>query len=200
MNYYGEYEQWYCEACRKYIHPEMGRRSMPPPPPPGKKGNDIKVTIAVLMLAVMLIVSAITYAASVNRQPGSIIDSGTGSSGSVFDPSDDRLEEVRGFPVIEVTLHNNGPDDKLIIKLVHGDPIDWTKYKIILTNNSDGSSTVITQLSSLGWQSTGETFQVNKTIAGFNGLNYEKALSYQLDIYDLRENKRVFTKERLICQ
>lgn len=104
------------------------------------------------------------------------------------------------FPTIEVTLKDNGANDRLTIKHLQGDPIDWTKYKMILTNNTDETSTTITQLSALGQQSAGESAQVNSTVSGFNGVNYEKGKSYQLEIYNLKENKRVFNRENLICE
>jgi len=108
------------------------------------------------------------------------------------------------FPTIEVNLRNtfgyNGLNDRMTVKHVQGDPLDWQGYKIIITNNSDESSTVLTQLSSLGSQNAGESVQINSTIVGFNLINYEKGKAYTIEIYNLKENKRVYNRDNLICE
>lgn len=113
-----------------------------------------------------------------------------------------RGNEELQFPIIEISLVDSGiaGADEMSIKHTSGDPIDWSKYKIILTNNTDGSSTVMTQLNSLGDQSAGEMVLVNSTIADFNGIDYQKGKSYQMEIYNLRENKRVLNHKNLICE
>jgi hypothetical protein len=115
-----------------------------------------------------------------------------------FGPGDDYNMPV--FPTIEVRLQDNAINDRLIIKHVQGDPIDWTRYKIIMTNNTDDSSTTMTQLNELGWQTAGESKQINRTISGFNHLNYEKGKTYTLEIYNLKENKRVYNRDNLVCE
>ena len=103
------------------------------------------------------------------------------------------------FPTIEVTLSDNGAADRLTIKHVQGDPIDWTGYKVIMTNNTDETTTTMTQLNSLGTQNAGESKQINSTIGGFTGINYEKGKTYTMEIYNLKENKRVFNRDNLVC-
>jgi hypothetical protein len=111
-------------------------------------------------------------------------------------------EDVARFPTIEVNLRDNGPaeSDTITIKHVQGDPLDWSDYKLIITNNTTDFSTTMTNLNSLGQITAGEQSKINVTIAGFTGLNYLKAYSYTIEIYDLKENKRVYVNDNRICE
>ena len=114
-------------------------------------------------------------------------------------------EEVGTFPTIEVTLRDVGNDDNgadtLAIKHIQGDPLEWSDYKVIITNNSDAADTaVITDLSSLDQITAGESSTITESVSGFNDIEYEKASAYQLEIYNLKENKRVYNRDNIICQ
>jgi len=113
-------------------------------------------------------------------------------------------EEVGTFPTIEVTLkHGASASDSLTIKHIQGDPLDWTKFKVIITNQTDTTNTaVMTDLSALtpNQITAGESSSITKSIAGFDDIDYQKGKSYQLEIYNLKENKRVYNKENVICE
>jgi flagellin-like protein len=113
-------------------------------------------------------------------------------------------EEAAKFPTIEVTLRDGGnsADDILRVKHIQGDPLDWTEYKMIITNNSDDKSTTMTNLNNLETQTAGESKEINTTvtITGFHSIDYAKASSYTIEIYDLQENKRVYQNNNIICQ
>jgi len=109
--------------------------------------------------------------------------------------------EIR-FPTVEVELaHGSGDADTLKIKHTSGAPLDWSKYKMIITNNTDTTDTaIITDLSSLGQITAGESSLITESsITGFSDIDYQKGNSYQLEIYNLKENKRVLNSENVIC-
>jgi flagellin-like protein len=114
----------------------------------------------------------------------------------------DGTENDFKFPTLEITLTDGMDDgDTLDIKHTSGDPLDWKKYKVIITNNTDKSDTaVITDLSSLGQITAGEYSTITESgISGFSDIDYVKGNSYQLEIYNLKENKRVMNKQNVIC-
>jgi hypothetical protein len=116
---------------------------------------------------------------------------------------DDDDNDVATFPTIEVTLkHGSANGDSLRIKHIQGDPLDWSKFKVILTNNTDVTDTaLITDLTSLGQITAGESSSVTELgITGFSDIDYEKGKAYQLEIYNLKENKRVYNRDNIICE
>jgi hypothetical protein len=115
---------------------------------------------------------------------------------------DDNGEEEVKFPTLDIALWDNGPaeTDSLRVKHLQGDPLDWSDYKIIITNNTNDFTSTMVNLNSLGTITAGDTSRINNTIPGFTGINYSKATSYMIEIYNLKENKRVYYLSNLICQ
>ena len=102
------------------------------------------------------------------------------------------------FPTIEVTLKDNGINDKLTIKHVQGDPLDWSGYKMFITNNSDEYIASLRDLSPLGFQNAGETKFINSTISDFNEIDYERGKAYTIEIYDYKDNKLVYVRDNVV--
>jgi flagellin-like protein len=113
------------------------------------------------------------------------------------------------FPTVDVTLRDvpGGDGDSLAIKHKAGDPVDWTKYKIIITNQSDPTDSAVMN-SLTGEMINGETSifgSVTNTtsgmvaVTGFGNINYQKTKSYQVEIYDISGNQLVWQKKNVIC-
>ena len=112
-------------------------------------------------------------------------------------------EEVGTFPTIEVTLKQGATDtDSLGLKHIQGDPLDWSKFKVIITNNTDTTDTaVMTDLSVLTQITAGESSSITESgVTGFSDIDYQKGKAYQLEIYNLKENKRVYNRDNIICE
>jgi hypothetical protein len=117
-----------------------------------------------------------------------------------IDSDDFYSETVTVFPTIEISLqHGDDNGDKLSIKHTSGDPLDWSNFKIIISDS--GNSAVMTDLSSLGQIAAGEKSTITESgISGFSDIDYAKGSSYQVEIYNLKENKRVYNRDNLICE
>jgi hypothetical protein len=111
-------------------------------------------------------------------------------------------EETASFPTIELTLKDEKStvgEDTLTVKHTAGDPLDWSRYKIIITNQSDTSDTSV-MISLEGYITAGESITFNSTTTGFANIDYQKTKSYMIEIYNIKENKRVWVKSNLICE
>jgi flagellin-like protein len=155
------------------------------------------VIAIILMVAITVVLASVLYVWVMN-----LADTG---------------EEAAKFPTIEVTLVDKiSSGDSLTIKHTAGDPLDWKKFKIIITNNSDTSDTAtmnnlapnpdtITAGESSTFTSTTDGFYDN-SIAGpstpvsGNGIDYDKTKSYQIEVYNIKENKQVWQKKNVICE
>jgi FlaG/FlaF family flagellin (archaellin) len=105
------------------------------------------------------------------------------------------------FPTIEIEITDNPSGDSMKIKHLAGDPLNWSRYKLILTNHPDKSNTVsMHDLSSLPEQNAGEWINIDNEIEGFDDIDYNQDLTYQVEIYNLKENKRVYHRESVICE
>lgn len=108
-------------------------------------------------------------------------------------------ESVEKFATVEVEIRDDADGDKLIIKIVDGPPLNWTSYKIIIYNNSDENQ-VATMMNLKGESYAGEKTTFNATNApGFNAIDYKKDLFYKLEIYNIKESKRVYNKDYITC-
>jgi flagellin-like protein len=146
------------------------------------------VIAIILMVAITVVLASVLYVWVMN-----LADTG---------------EEAAKFPTIEVTLKEGVPlsptpslrVDSLTIKHTAGDPLDWTKFKIIITNQSDDTDTSV--MNSLSGEITaGESLQFNgSNSAGFASIEFQKTKSYQIEIYNIKENKQVWIKKNVICE
>lgn len=107
-----------------------------------------------------------------------------------------------GFPVIEMILvDGQGDADLLTIKHIKGDPLDWSNHKIIVENNSDTSDMLsLNDLSSYGIQYAGEKINIIILVEGKYSINFCKSLSYTVEIFDIKANKRTYYNGNLICE
>jgi len=192
MEYVPHYANWYCPRCRQYPQP-------PPPPaypaypvgyPPYSPEEErrksskliiIIVIIVIIFIAIPIILSAVLY----------VWVNNLAETGDEFSP----------FPTIQVTLNDYGSEDELKIKHLQGDPLDWARYKIIITNQSNSMDiATINDLGRLDTITAGETSTIDSSIVGFADINYQKGKAYQLEIYNIRENKRVYYRSFVICE
>ena len=198
MEYVAQYQQYYCGYCRNYMQAPPPAQYHPPAPfgsptpfpqharEDEKKGIIVIVSIF-LIIVVILILAPIFYIWSLPFE---------GGSGGYH-------EEFVTFPTIEITLKDYSNDgDSLRVKHIQGDPLDWSGFKMILTNNPDATDTaVMTDLSSLSQITAGESSTITESgITGFSDIDYQKGKAYQLEIYNLRENKRVYNRDNIICE
>lgn len=112
-------------------------------------------------------------------------------------------DEADRFPTVEITLQQGGSDgDTLTFKHTRGDPLDWSKYKIVITNKTDlTDKAVMTDLSSLNQITTGESSTLTEaSITGFGDIDYQKGKAYEIEVYNLKENERSYQKDNVICQ
>jgi len=112
-----------------------------------------------------------------------------------LDPPNDPIE----FPTIEMSLKDGGSNDVLTIKHTTGIPVEWSKHKIIITNNTDESQISMDKLNALGYQSFGETVSINSTIPGFTDMDFEKGKTYRVEIYNIDQGQRVYDNTNVIC-
>jgi FlaG/FlaF family flagellin (archaellin) len=111
----------------------------------------------------------------------------------------DTDEGIEQFPTLEITIMDLPSGDELKFKQTSGDPLDWSKYKIIIANQSDDLDTAV-MLTLSGIMVPGETITFNATNAsGFSDIDYRYNTFYNLEIYNIRDNKRVFYKNNIIC-
>ena len=103
------------------------------------------------------------------------------------------------FATLEIELRDEAGGDQLVIKLIDGDPINWTNYKIIIYNDSDDDQ-VAQMLHLNGDQFAGDKIVFNATNApGFSMIDYKKDVFYHLEIYNIKESKRVYKENYIIC-
>jgi flagellin-like protein len=147
------------------------------------------VIAIILMVAITVVLASVLYVWVVQ----------------IADPDDDFVK----FPTVDVTLRDvpGGDGDSLAIKHKAGNPLDWSKYKIIITNQSDETDTAV--MNSLSGEITaGEISLFGKVtnttsgmvaVSGFGNIDYQKTKSYQVEIYDIGANKLVWQKNNVIC-
>ncbi|UCH89294.1 MAG: hypothetical protein JSV49_01210, partial [Thermoplasmata archaeon] len=111
-------------------------------------------------------------------------------------PDDD--DTVAQFPTIDVSLRDSPDGDWLYIKHIQGEPLDWSDYKMIIINNSDPSN-IATLTSLSGSFSAGDVWTFDSNTPGFGSIDFKVGNSYDIEIYNLKENKREYHKANLIC-
>jgi hypothetical protein len=184
-----QYGQWYCTRCQQYQQPgyQQGYPQQPyppagPPPAEESKGKIVIIIVVVVVIVVFLAIigMAVFYVWSMN-----LSDTG---------------EEAARFPTIEITLKDSPTGDSLSIKHLAGDELDWSDYKMIISNQSDPIDTA-TMNSLSGRINAGQqtTFTTEGT-AGFSSINYQKAKAYQIEIFEIDMNRLVWQKKNVICE
>jgi flagellin-like protein len=110
----------------------------------------------------------------------------------------DTDDTVERFPTINLSIIDDPAGDEIKIKMTSGNPIEWTKYKMLIFNQSDNEDTA-TLLTLTGQLNSGETMSFNSTTPGFSDINYEQNEYYTIEIYNIKLNKQVFYKNNIIC-
>ena len=112
----------------------------------------------------------------------------------------DTSETVDTFGLLDIEIRDSPGGDYMRIKLVDGDPFNWSAYKIIITNNSD-SDDKATILTITGDMSVGTwiTF-TSATANGFEQIDYQQDTHYNLEVYHIQKSKRVYNENFILCQ
>jgi hypothetical protein len=183
-----QYGQWYCSRCQQYQqyqqpgYPQQPYPPAVPPPAEESKGKLVIIIVVVVVIVVFLAIigMAVFYVWS-------------------MDLSDTGGESVM-FPTLEITLKDSHTGDSMNIKHTAGDQIDWSDYKIIITNQSDTSDTAfMTSLS--GTLSAGrQTTLTSEGTSGFSSIDYQRTKSYKIEIYEIDDNRLVWQKRNHICE
>jgi hypothetical protein len=111
-------------------------------------------------------------------------------------------QQTGKFPIIEAILKDSSTTnegDELSFKHISGDPLDWSKHKILMTNNSDETDTAA-MMSLSGITSAGEIITFDSSTIGFADIDYQQANFYTVEIYNLKENRREYEKSNVICE
>jgi hypothetical protein len=188
LTYVQQYGQWYCTKCRRYPQPSYPRRNTrqtyPPTVPPPNDESSRKLVIIIVVVVVILVLMTIIPRIILYFWVMDLADTG---------------EEISKFPTIEITLTDSSNADSLNIKHTAGDPLDWSDYKMIITNQSDTSDTAImNSLSGVITAGEVKTFTSEGT-AGFSSINYQRTKAYSIEIFNIEENKLVWQKKNVIC-
>jgi hypothetical protein len=111
-------------------------------------------------------------------------------------------EEARRFPTIEVSIMDRQGGDRISIKHVQGDPLDWSNHKIIMANTSDEMQYMtilnLTEEITAGEITVIEISEYKESRYGY--INFQKTLSYDMEIYNKKENKRTYARDNIICE
>jgi hypothetical protein len=153
------------------------------PEDPNKESKVVKLTAVYIVCLVVFLFTFFVFI-------GPAIDSGCGC----MEADEDAL-----FPTIEVALVETSQDDHLMIKHKAGDPIKWSEYKIIITNQSDSEQyTILTDLE--GFVTAGEgTIIKASNNPDLARINYESGLAYEVEIYSKKTNQLLWQKINIIC-
>jgi flagellin-like protein len=112
----------------------------------------------------------------------------------------DTTESVDMFGLMDVEIRDSPTGDYMRLKLIDGDPVNWTKYKIIITNESDPDDQA-TMLTLMGNMEIGYWMTFDQSNApGFNGINYQETERYSLEVYHIQKNKRVYNQDLILCK
>jgi len=112
----------------------------------------------------------------------------------------DTSEEVETFGLLDIEIRDSSKGDYMRIKLIDGDPFNWSAYKIIITNSSDENQ-IATMLELTGDMEIGSWMKFNNANAkGFGHINYEQDTHYNLEIYHIQKSKRVYHEKYILCQ
>ena len=97
----------------------------------------------------------------------------------------DTSETVDTFGMLDIEIRDSPGGDFMRIKLVDGDPFNWTAYKMIITNTTDPTDKA-TMLSLSGDMEVGTwvTF-TSATAHGFEQINYQANTHYNVEIYHI---------------
>jgi hypothetical protein len=114
-------------------------------------------------------------------------------------PSD---EHGAMFPAIEIFLYDGSVRnslDEMIIRHIAGDPLDWSKYKMIITDQSNTSQVaVMNELPGIIKASEISVFNATNT-PGFGYVDYKETMAYTVEIYNIKENKQVWQRMSIMC-
>jgi len=103
------------------------------------------------------------------------------------------------FATLDIEIRDQSNGDQLIMKLLDGDPINWTNYKIVIYNDSDDDQ-VAHMLHLSGDMFAGDKITFNATNApGFDTIDYKKDLFYHIEIYNIQDSKRVYKEDYITC-
>lgn len=109
-------------------------------------------------------------------------------------------DKVEKFPSLEISLYDLPEGDEIIIKHISGNVIKWEKYKILVTNTTNVTN-IAWIFSPPGELSSSETIVFNATNTnGLDDVDYRRNLYYDLEIYDIKENKRVYLERNILCE
>jgi hypothetical protein len=107
---------------------------------------------------------------------------------------------VSSFPTIEIELAQTETGPDITITHIQGDPLEFGRYRIIITENVDiGKKVILEDLS--GLITAGDTIHITSAdLPELDEMDFEPGKSYQFEFYDLKENKRVFNWEYVLCK
>ncbi|UCH88186.1 MAG: hypothetical protein JSV49_07930 [Thermoplasmata archaeon] len=172
----------------------------PPPPPrydqpskpraPKKKDEHNATVIVIISVVIVIIIIGVAMFFLLNKWAEDLGESG-----------EDDEEFVPGFPVIEVNIYDFGgtSQDEIKIRHISGDPLDWSDWKLVITNNSDDSSITLADLSSKGEIQTGESTTIDDSINGFS-MNFKKGSTYTIDIFNIEYQKKAYGNKGIVCK
>ena len=207
LEYVQQYGKYYCRYCQQYHDPVI----QPSQPYPAARGTPIPVIIAVVVVILVVIGGAFFLFTSSDENDDNGYGYGDGYGNGFYNGGSGSNYDVYEFPTIEINIkHSAGSDEnRVIVRHIGGDSINWQDYKIVIRNESNEADTVT--MSSISGELkygeavvfTDDSASANSLSSGyyvsFGSFDFTIGYGYTIEIYHLEMAKLVHRSSGVTC-